>query len=139
MKQSASPLAPLMPTVPAGPQMDGGLPSYLIVKANPWGRMKRSRRSGEKANPRSGLSQPMEVRRVNSPLRSMVLLILSGHPIVNAWCLMRRSARQTKKPKMANHCPKSIDDTHFGQWFAIFGFFVCRADLRIKHQAFTIG
>src|SRR5258708_31367053 len=35
--------------------------------------------------------------------------------------------------------PKSIDNTHFRQWFAIFGFFICRADLRIKYQPFTIG
>src|SRR5258708_5054844 len=98
----------------AGRQMGAGRPLSLSVRVGRATRMKRSRTRRAKANLRYGSSRPMEVRHMNSPLCSMVPLILSGHPIVNGWYLMRRSARQMKKPKMANHCVKCGLSIDFG-------------------------
>src|SRR5258707_2274651 len=113
-KQNASLLVWPMLIAQAGRQMDAGWPLSLSVRVSLPTRMKRSRKSRAKANPRYGSSRPIEVRHINSPLCSMVPLILSGHPLVNGWYLRRRSARQMKKPKMANHCLKCVLSIDFG-------------------------
>src|SRR5437764_4994776 len=81
--RNALQVAHLMLIVQTGHQMGDGLHLSQIEKANLLTKNKRSRKSKAKLNHKSGLFQPMVVRRDSSRLCNMELQILSGRQIAN--------------------------------------------------------